>query len=723
MTPEVRPVGALMRTLMTLMGFVLLAGTADAACNTPTGAAGDMTYSTSANVMAYCDGTNWISMAGGVSLTVNTSGGGADNLGNHTATQDLNMSGYSVNSGLDATFTGLGNFGSLLAGGLTVTGEASITTISTTLIQVGSGGGASCSSNINGALRYNSTSSTLEICTGTTWTGLASGTITGSGVSGGSATAIAFWNGPSTLTYDSGLYWDNTNKRLGISNTTPSATVQVDATPNTRAFYVNGSGLGQSGGFGIFGSGPQLTGIGWRNHLIGNNLYLPASTNIPTVDGANASYTKAYAISFASEDSTDTGLTFWTGSGAGTPMTAKMRLTNAGNLGLGTITPIATLQVSGTFVVSQTNQNSLASASLAVDSRGVSVSSIIHINGSPGTAMGAGSNQIVSGTSNVTVYSAGSVTIATNGTQRMVVNNSGRVGIGTTAPDASLNVSSSLGTAIHAYGDGGAPNLLLDSAPGANFVFTRFSKGGSPRWDLGASNTADSSTATGSDFYIARFDNTGAYIDTPVIMTRSNGYLGLGTWPGFTLDVSGSFRMSNPSNNAVVAVQYSGASGRQYQLISCKACGATGVGGLVVYDGTALADRAYIAAGVNGWQTPSDRRLKKDIDTLSVLDKLGPVRGVSYKLRDSGKPQIGVIAQEIAQSFPLAVTGKNDGAKFLGVSYDAIAAIALEGVKELKALFDSDHAEVAKLKAANDNLEQRVEILEMELRRVKPPSR
>jgi len=49
-----------------------------------------------------------------------------------------------------------------------------------------------------------------------------------SGVTGsGAATRVAFWSSTSGLTSDSALYWDNTNKRLGIGTIFPVNTLQV----------------------------------------------------------------------------------------------------------------------------------------------------------------------------------------------------------------------------------------------------------------------------------------------------------------------------------------------------------------------------------------------------------------------------------------------------------------------------------------------------------------
>jgi hypothetical protein len=50
-----------------------------------------------------------------------------------------------------------------------------------------------------------------------------SGTITGTGT----ATRVAFWDTSSSISSDADLYWDNTNKRLGVGTTTPSKKLTV----------------------------------------------------------------------------------------------------------------------------------------------------------------------------------------------------------------------------------------------------------------------------------------------------------------------------------------------------------------------------------------------------------------------------------------------------------------------------------------------------------------
>ncbi len=70
--------------------FFVFSAPAHATCINPVGDHGDMLYNRDHTVMQYCNGTNWISM------DASRAGGGADNLGNHTATKDLDMASFKV---------------------------------------------------------------------------------------------------------------------------------------------------------------------------------------------------------------------------------------------------------------------------------------------------------------------------------------------------------------------------------------------------------------------------------------------------------------------------------------------------------------------------------------------------------------------------------------------------------------------------------------------------
>ena len=78
-------------------------------------------------------------------------------------------------------------------------------------------------------------------------------------------------------------------------------------------------------------------------------------------------------------------------------------------------------------------------------------------------------------------------------------------------------------------------------------------------------------------------------------------------------------------------------------------------------------------------QTTSDARLKEDVKQLnSAVDVVNNLRGVSY-LRN-GKPEIGVIAQEVEQILPQVVSEDSNGYK--AVAYGNMVGLLIEAIKE-----------------------------------------
>lgn len=61
---------------------------------------------------------------------------------------------------------------------------------------------------------------------GTSWDNIGGGGITGTGAAG----QVAFWTGASAQSGDNAIFWDNTNKRLGLGTTTPGTRLDVHGT-------------------------------------------------------------------------------------------------------------------------------------------------------------------------------------------------------------------------------------------------------------------------------------------------------------------------------------------------------------------------------------------------------------------------------------------------------------------------------------------------------------
>ena len=83
----------------------------------------------------------------------------------------------------------------------------------------------------------------------------------------------------------------------------------------------------------------------------------------------------------------------------------------------------------------------------------------------------------------------------------------------------------------------------------------------------------------------------------------------------------------------------------------------------------------------------SDERLKENIlPVTNSLDIIEQLQGVSFDWSETGKHDIGVIAQEVEAIIPEAVVANEDG--FLSVNATPIIAHLIEAVKELKAEVD-----------------------------------
>jgi Chaperone of endosialidase len=137
--------------------------------------------------------------------------------------------------------------------------------------------------------------------------------------------------------------------------------------------------------------------------------------------------------------------------------------------------------------------------------------------------------------------------------------------------------------------------------------------------------------------------------------------------------------------------------------------------------GIATATPAYVltvngtAGGTNAWSSPSDIRLKKDVESISgALDLVRQLRGVRYRWRavddrEVGKAlnlpteekQIGFIAQEVEKVVPEAVVrpdgGSSDGVYALKEAN--LVPVLVEALKEQQQQIDDLKSEIKALKS------------------------
>jgi hypothetical protein len=247
--------------------------------------------------------------------------------------------------------------------------------------------------------------------------------------------------------------------------------------------------------------------------------------------------------------------------------------------------------------------------------------------------------------------------VGNNGaTEAMRILNSGNVGIGTNNPTAKLNVWG------QSASTNSAPDVGMYTSESTGDMVDGF--GGAIKFTI-QDNALTNNSIGSFKWYRDGADNSGSIailgknagtFNANQFVIRSTGYVGIGTaTPGEVLEVNGNVKATN-------------------------------------------------------FVSTSDRRLKDHIEIVpDGLDKILQLNGVSWQWKANGKPDMGVIAQDVEKVFPDAVVTNSDGMK--AVKYNALIAPIIESIKEIFAQItglgervEKTESSVAKLNVENERL-------------------
>ena len=316
----------------------------------------------------------------------------------------------------------------------------------------------------------------------------------------------------------------------------------------------------------------------------------------------------------------------------------------------------------------------------------------------------------------------------TDTAERMRITSGGNVGIGTTSPSDKLTISDSLpfisvigtsvgGTGVFGYKiKDGSGNQVVDfsynSATGENkigglqsYVFPTFYSGGSERMRITSSGNVGigtSSPSTICHLYKASF---------PILTIQSSSYqssLGIDTTSGnlvlnnesnaslsFNTNATERMRITS-SGNVLLGTTDTGFNARQ--LIRFDASG-TSTNGLAIWNGGG-SGAVYVAFANSGggftgtitqnstgvsYNTTSDYRLKEDLKSIKGLELISKIKVYDFKWKNENSRMDGVIAHELQEVIPYAVTGEKDGKQMQQVDYSKLVPILVQAIQELKA--------------------------------------
>ena len=292
----------------------------------------------------------------------------------------------------------------------------------------------------------------------------------------------------------------------------------------------------------------------------------------------------------------------------------------------------------------------------------------------------------------------------------------GNVGIGTASPSYILDVNGQSRI--------GNPALITD----ASTVLRITTSGGASYIESGTALTA---------YSVADIVFTGIFATPEFMRIKSTGNVGIGTAnPSYPLDVLSSstslFRIqcsNDPAtmvistyndttkdcairnNNGQLGFTASSTPGTPFIKFFSGASGAFTnlLGG---FSSTLTGGATTLSVDASGYiiRTPSDERLKTDVQPISYgLDTVNSFRPVSYNWNEPEKygsgRSIGLIAQEVGELVPEAVSAGGDEDKILSLDYQKLVPVLTKAIQELS-------QENTLLKSQLQSLEQRLAALE-----------
>lgn len=301
-----------------------------------------------------------------------------------------------------------------------------------------------------------------------------------------------------------------------------------------------------------------------------------------------------------------------------------------------------------------------------------------------------------------------------NFAERMRIKGNGNVGIGTSSPNAPLQLANTIAN---------RKMVLYDLNNNDHQYYGLGINGGLLRYQV---------DATGADH--AFFAGSGTTTSAELMRIKGNGNVGIGASdPAYRLDVSGRIRirsggdinstagvwLNNIANNVSPAFVgmvndnavgfYGNTTPNGWGVVMEITTGNVGIG-------TSIPSQKLHVIGnilATGTITPSDIRYKNTITAIqNPLLKLAAINGVTYFMNSAAHPewqfdstrQYGLIAQEVEKVFPEMVkTISADGYK--GLDYVKLVPVLLEGIKEL----DKKNQ---KLTEENEQVKERLKSLE-----------
>ena len=372
-------------------------------------------------------------IAGSLNYVLKSNGAGGITWG----AEAIGMEDWIIAGDTGATTTITNGDTVTIAGGTNVTTSESAGTVTinstdqyvgtVTSITSGADSGTGTAITTSGTFTFTGGTNITTSVSGTTVTIDAdlAGTVTGSGT----ATRVAFWSAGSAISSDADLYWDNTNKRLGIGTITPDYQLESRKSITYSDNIVDGDAQ-----FSVASSASQRMTFGYDN--VGNGFGYIKTGN------QGLAYTPLY-INPASGVAGGVSI----GYQPSVAIPPSQGLLVQGNVGIGTATP-SSVGVGGTPTVLQINNSSTSVAQLVLSNQSTADGAVPGVIDFASDALSGTEKRLAEiwatkGDASTSV-ATGSLSFATNNagtlSERMRISSGSEIGIGTSGCKATLDI-------------------------------------------------------------------------------------------------------------------------------------------------------------------------------------------------------------------------------------------------------------------------------------------
>ena len=344
--------------------------------------------------------------------------------------------------------------------------------------------------------------------------------------------------------------------------------------------------------------------------------------------------------------STGTGfLTFDTGGGGGGASSERMRLDSSGNLGLGT-----------------TNATPSNGGGMCIN--GGSITRIDLRNSTTGDTTGDGTSLQLNGNDfTIENRESGYVAISTSLTERMRITTTGEITLSNSDGIRLSPQNSNLYSADGALSYYGTDNAVYLNGAGAN--------GWLRLQGSGAENNRNAINIFSSGYSLA---------DTIEFITASSSRA--------RIKSDGSFLINTTSNSqdGCLRIDFNDAASSPLNAGIQMTAGRTNSSNQMIFgnpNGTVGTIQTLNSA--TSYNTSSDYRLKEDLKDFNALDIASKIKMYDFKWKAGDSRSYGVMAHELQEVVPQAVSGDKDAEDMQQVDYSKLVPILLKSIQELEA--------------------------------------